>query len=90
MSIRELVVSMLKIEIRLQVFERRYGLKSVHFYQLAAAGQLSDLDGRDDFFAFLEWRGLYKLWRDCRAEYEEAIVRMPDLLTVIRSAPVPV
>ena len=56
MSIRNLVVSMLKIETRLQVFERRYGLKSVHFYQLAEKGHLSDLDGRDDFFEFLEWR----------------------------------
>lgn len=90
MSIRDLVVSMLKIETRLQVFERRYGLKSAHFYQLAEEGRLGELDGRDDFFEFLEWRGLYKLWLDCRDEYEEALAKTPDPLTVIRSAPVPV
>ena len=90
MSIRDLVVSMLKIETRLQVFERRYGLKSAHFYQLTEQGRLSDLDGREDFFEFLEWRGLYKLWLDCRDEYEEAISQTPDLLTVIRSTPITV
>ena len=90
MSIRDLVISMLKIETQLQVFERRYGLKSANFYQLAEQGQLSDLDGREDFFEFLEWRGLYKLWLDCRDEYEEAIAKTPDILTVIRSAPISV
>ncbi len=90
MSVRNLVLSMLKIETRLQIFERRYGLKSTQFYQLAEEGQLSDLDGRDDFFEFLEWRGLYKLWLDCRDEYEDAVTKAPDLLAVIHSAPVPV
>mgnify|MGYP001568377228 CR=1 FL=1 len=89
MSIRDLVLSMLKIETRLQVFERRYGLKSAHFFQLAEEGRLSDLDGRNDFFEFLEWRGLYKLWLDCRDEYEATIAKTPDLLTVIGSSPVP-
>ena len=89
MFIRDLVTSMLKVETRLQIFERRYGLKSPQFYKLTEEGRLSDLDGRDDFFEFLEWRGLYKLWLDCRDEYEQAINSTPDLLTVIRTAPVP-
>ncbi|MBU0511505.1 MAG: hypothetical protein KKD28_01230 [Chloroflexi bacterium] len=90
MSVRDLVLSMLKIETRLQIFERRYGLKSANFYQLAEEGRLCDIDGRDDFFDFLEWRGLYKLWLDCRDEYEDAITKAPDLLAVIHSVPVPV
>ena len=87
MTVRELVVSMSRIENRLQVFERRYGLKSPEFYQLAEDGRLEDLDGRDDFFDFLEWRGLYKLWLDCKQEYDEAIDIVPDLLMTL--APVP-
>jgi len=89
MSIRDLVTSMLRIENRLQIFERRYGLKSAQFFQLAEAGRLDELDGRDDFFEFLEWRGLYKLWLDCRDEYEEMIAKTPDLMTIIRSSPIP-
>ena len=83
MAIHDIVRSLLKIETRLQVFERRYGIKSADFYRLAEGGRLNDLDGRDEFFEFLEWRGLYKLWLDCKEEYDQQIRAETDLLSVI-------
>ena len=85
MNIREVVNSMLTIEERLRLFEKRYGLKSADFYRLVKSGQLGDLDGRQDMRDLLEWLGLYELWLDCKEEYDELI---QDLVRVLPAVPV--
>lgn len=87
MSIRELVNSMLTIEGRLRPFEKRYGLKSAEFYRLVKNGQLEDLDGREDTADLLEWLGLYELWLDCKAEYDELVQATPRPAQILARVP---
>ncbi|MFM7367172.1 MAG: hypothetical protein ACKO2Z_05060, partial [Sphaerospermopsis kisseleviana] len=65
-----------ELESDLQVFEQRYQLSSVEFYQQFKAGKLGDeVD-------FVEWSAFYRMWSDLQSRL--ALIQSCPKITLIR------
>ncbi len=75
MELQELVREIHWLEWQLRTFEDKYGVLSQDFYQAMESGQLSEFDDgiRPQFDDFLEWHGLYKIWRLREQAYRELL-----------------
>jgi hypothetical protein len=71
MELQPLIREIHWIEWQLRAFEDKYGVLSRDFYQAMEAGQLAEFDDgtSSQFYDFLEWHGLYKVWLKHEAYY---------------------
>jgi hypothetical protein len=77
MELRELVREIHWIEWQMRTFEDKYGVLSPDFYHAMEAGELSDFDDGESqqFYDFLEWHGLYKVWLARERAYRDLLHR---------------
>lgn len=75
MDYQQLIRELHWLEWRLRNFEDKYGVRSQDFYQAMEAGQLSEFDDIEEprFHDFLEWHGLYKVWRKREESYRVSL-----------------
>jgi hypothetical protein len=61
MKLLELMQDISQLEMELSRFEKKFGVKSVDFYQAITAGELDEFDALDEYrMEFIEWLALYK------------------------------
>jgi len=83
MPLTDLLKDMGRLELSLQQFETKFGVKSQDFYRAMMQGDLEEFDALDDYrMEFVEWLGLYKTWLSLNAKYRQLITRQPIALQI--------
>lgn len=74
MKIHELIVEMKLLELRMTLYEEKYGVLSEDFYNALMAGELSDYDAYDETRNdFSRWKGIYETWSRRKKAYRKQI-----------------
>ncbi len=79
MDLQALIREIHWLEWQLRAFEDKYGVLSRDFYQAFQSGELAEFDDPDlpQFYDFLEWDGLYKIWLHREQSYRDLLHRRP-------------
>ncbi len=90
MELQQLIREIHWIEWQLRAFEDKYGVLSRDFYQAMESGQLAEFDDGESpqFYDFLKWHGLYKIWMK-RDEHYHTLLQQQSLLEQFRRPMVP-
>jgi hypothetical protein len=87
MKIHELVVEMKMLERRLTLYEEKYGILSLDFYNALMNGQLERYDEYDETRAdFSRWKGIYETWQRRKQKYDTQI-KDQDIVESLRLQP---
>lgn len=78
MPLNDLLKDMGRLEVELQRFEARFGVRSKDFYDAMQRGDLEEFDALDDYrMEFVEWLALYKTWTSLDDRYRQLVARQP-------------
>jgi hypothetical protein len=78
MKLLELIQDISQLEMELSRFEKKFGVKSIDFYQAITAGELDEFDALDEYrVEFIEWLALYKSLMSLNEKYRQLITRQP-------------
>ena len=78
MPLNDLLKDMGRLEVELQRFEARFGVRSKDFYDAMQWGDLEEFDALDDYrMEFVEWLALYKTWTSLDDRYRQLVARQP-------------
>ena len=74
MELHGLVLEMKHLELRLALYEEKYGILSQNFCDILMAGKLSHYDDFDETRTdFSRWKGIYETWQRRKMAYNEQI-----------------
>ena len=78
MPLNDLLKDMGRLEVELQRFEARFGVRSKDFYDAMQRGDLEEFDALDDYrMEFVAWLALYKTWTSLDDRYRQLVARQP-------------
>lgn len=87
MQIHELVIEMKQLERRLSLYEEKYGILSIDFYEALMAGKLLEYDDYDETRSdFSRWKGIHETWQRRNNAYKQ-IIQSQEITSAIRFQP---
>ena len=82
-SLNMLLKDIGQVEVELNRFETRFGVRSRDFYDAMMRGDLDEFDALDQYrMEFIEWLALYKTWLSLDEKYHQLVIRQPVALQI--------